>query len=222
MTLADAAHIAPLSFQHPSSKTLSVPDDVRRIFRRLRRKSNGIPNTFWCACRTILVRRVDRYARERGQLSDRSRRLHDDWRKRIAFRTVYSASVGDVVLLEEAPCDAGDDGYVALHDLLNVVCSLKWFTGRLCEGHVKGFHLMSISLPLDRRANNKSRAQQQLTLLSGCLLLKNTHSPSKGIDMLDRHWMTIYMNNNIHYGEWLRCKAFRAFKCYLWQMGLCW
>jgi len=31
------------------------------------------------------------------------------------FRTVYSASVGDVVLLEEAPCDAGD-GYVALHD----------------------------------------------------------------------------------------------------------
>ena len=24
--------------------------------------------------------------------------------------------------------------------------------------------------------------------------------------------MTIYMNNNIHYGEWLRCKHFRAFK----------
>ena len=36
--------------------------------------------------------------------------------ERIVFRTVYSASVGDVVLLEEASCDAGDDGYVALHD----------------------------------------------------------------------------------------------------------
>ena len=29
---------------------------------------------------------------------------------------VYSASVGDVVLLEEASCDAGDAGYVALHE----------------------------------------------------------------------------------------------------------
>ena len=39
---------------------------------------------------------------------------------------------------------------------------------------------------------------------------------SKGIDMLDRQRMTIYTNNNnIHYGEWLRCKPFRAFNCYL-------
>jgi len=50
-----------------------------------------------------------------GELSDRSRRLHD-CRKRIVFRTVYSASVDDVVLLEETLCDAGDDGYVALHE----------------------------------------------------------------------------------------------------------
>jgi len=38
---------------------------------------------------------------------------------------------------------------------------------------------------------------------------------SKGIDVLDRQRMTIYMNNNIHYGEWLRCEPFRAFNCYL-------
>jgi len=29
---------------------------------------------------------------------------------------VYSAPVGDVVLLEKAWCDVGDGGYVALHD----------------------------------------------------------------------------------------------------------
>jgi len=81
-----------LSFQHPSSKTLAVPDDVRRIFR-LRRRSHGIHNTFWCVCRTIVVRRVDRYFRERGELWDCSQRLHDDCQKRIAFRTVYSAFV---------------------------------------------------------------------------------------------------------------------------------
>jgi len=38
---------------------------------------------------------------------------------------------------------------------------------------------------------------------------------SKGIDMLDKQRMTIYMNNNIHYGEWLRCKPFQAFKCFV-------
>jgi len=41
---------------------------------------------------------------------------------------------------------------------------------------------------------------------------------SKAIGMLGIHWMAIYVNNNVHYGQWLRCRPFRAFECYLWQM----
>jgi len=43
---------------------------------------------------------------------------------------------------------------------------------------------------------------------------------SKCIDMLGRQWMAIYVNNNIHYGEWLRYRPIRLFECYLWQMDL--
>ena len=37
---------------------------------------------------------------------------------------------------------------------------------------------------------------------------------SKDTDMLGRQWMAIYVNNNAHYGEWLRCRPFRAFECF--------
>ena len=48
-------------------------------------------------------------------------RIVVDHRKRIALGTICSASLGDVVLLEEAQCDAGDDEYVALHDSCGAV-----------------------------------------------------------------------------------------------------
>ena len=46
--------------------------------------------------------------------------------------------------------------------LLNIVCSLKRFTGRLCEGHVEGFRLMSISLSTVEQTISRERNSSSL------------------------------------------------------------
>ena len=46
--------------------------------------------------------------------------------------------------------------------LLNIVCSLKRVTGRLCEGHVEGFRLMSISLSTVEQTISRERNSSSL------------------------------------------------------------
>jgi len=101
-------------------------------------------------------------------------------------------------------------GEADVSNLLEVCC--RWVRGR----HERAIWL---SASRSKAGSRRTMPSQNFFFLGSCSICMFA---SKGIDTLDRQRMTIYMNNNIHYGERLRCKPFRAFQCYLWQLCLYW
>jgi len=85
----------------------------------------------------------------------------------------------------------------------------------VCPRGVRGRYEHAVWLST---SGSKTRSRRTISSQNECFFPGRCSTcmfASKGIGMLGRQWMAIYVKNNVHYGEWLRCRPFRAFECHL-------
>jgi len=161
MTWTDAAHIAVVERRgrhHSNVLPTSFSQNSLSSWWRMTNISSAAkvvrhPNTFWCVCRTTerRVRRVARYAREQGAVSDRKQPTTVGNEHSEQLTALLSAMWSCLRKHGATLATAGMLRCTTHALLLNVVCSLRWFTGRLCEWHVNFLliqHIFAESSPV--------------------------------------------------------------------------